>query len=64
MHGKHESAGKVLNMPQATRSLHPKCQSAQALFLKTAYTAASGMSAMNWDKYPIFNNRRWHVPLP
>jgi hypothetical protein len=25
MRKKHESAGKVLNMPQAARSLHPKC---------------------------------------
>ena len=62
MHGKHESAGKAPNMPQATRSLHPKCQSAQALSLKTAYPAASGMSMMNLGKYPTFNNRRWHVP--
>ena len=25
MRKKHESAGEVLNMPQAARSLHPKC---------------------------------------
>ena len=49
-------------MPQAARSLHPKCPPAQALSLKTAYPAASGMSMMNLDKYPTFKNRRWHVP--
>ena len=64
MRKKHESAGEVLNMPQAARSLHPKCQSAQALSLKTAYPAASGMSMMSLGKYPTFRNRRWHVPLP
>jgi hypothetical protein len=64
MRKKHESAGGMLNMPQAARSLHPKCPPAQALSLKTAYTAASGMSMMNLGKYSTFKNRRWHVPLP